>query len=127
MSHTYTETLPECNACGICCTSNLTFGTGGFVRLQKADIERLPERYRLKIVKDSDPGVDRLGTKGTAEVGYRCIALRGTPGVKTQCTMYEQRPQLCRAFERGSDACRKERANWFFRNRMSWSERRARR
>lgn len=109
--------IPECNACGICCTTDIEFGRGGYVRLRSEDIDRLPEKYRLKVVMDSDPGVHRLGTKGTPVTGYRCTALRGEPNRSTRCDIYDQRPKMCRAYERGSVDCRRERAQWLFVNR----------
>ena len=45
-----------------------------------------------------------------------CIALRGTPGQKVQCTIYEHRPSVCRNFEPSSKSginnsrCNKARA-----------------
>jgi len=116
MSYSYTEP-PPCNECGICCTTNLEFGRGGYVQLTEADYARLPEKYRLKVVLESDLNVDRLGIKGTPETGYRCTALKGIPNHKTSCDIYEQRPTVCRTFERGSPDCRKERANWLFNDR----------
>lgn len=104
--------LPSCQECGACCTTFLEFGRGGFVRVSDADQQRLPEKYRLKVVMESDPGVDRLGTRGTPSVGYRCVALKGTPGRHTRCDIYEDRPSLCRTLERGSPDCLKERALW---------------
>ena len=111
--------LPPCQECGACCVTYLeygdkAFGSGGFVRLQKGDLERLPEKYQLKVVKDSEPGVDRLGCKGTPETGYRCVAFQGQVNKKCSCAAYEGRPTLCRTFERGSQACRKEYGRWLF-------------
>lgn len=110
--HVYPE-LPPCNECGMCCTTHLEFGRGGFVRLTDADYERLPEKYRLKVVTESELNVDRLGVKGSPGVGYRCVALKGVAGHKTSCEIYQDRPTLCRTFERGSKDCRKDRALWF--------------
>lgn len=39
----------------------------------------------------------------------RCVALSGEPG-DCACGIYEQRPELCRAFEAGSDDCLAARA-----------------
>lgn len=102
--------LPPCNECGLCCTTKLEFGRGGFVRLTDNDYERLPGKYKLRVVLESDHGVDRLGIKGTPTVGYRCVALKGTPGVNTRCDIYEERPILCRTYERGSQDCYRDRA-----------------
>jgi Fe-S-cluster containining protein len=106
--------LPPCLECGACCVTDLEYGKGGFVRLQAGDFDRLPEKYRLKVIKDSDPGVDRLGHKGLPTTGYRCVALRGEVNKKVSCAIYEERPTLCRTFERGSQDCRKEYARWKF-------------
>lgn len=41
--------------------------------------------------------------------GGRCIALRVQDG-QTRCVIYERRPAVCRALERGGPACEAERA-----------------
>lgn len=41
----------------------------------------------------------RACMKGTNQTGRRCIALAGTPGIRTFCTIYEYRPSPCREFE----------------------------
>lgn len=109
-----TDDLPPCNECGLCCVTDMLFGRGGFVMLSDADYDRLPQKYRLKVVTESELNTDRLGVRGTPTVGYRCVALRGTPNVKTSCDIYDNRPDLCRDFERGSKDCRKERARWLW-------------
>ena len=38
--------------------------------------------------------------------GDRCAALVGEVGVKTECVIYGQRPDVCRACEPGDAACR---------------------
>ncbi len=40
----------------------------------------------------------RACMKGTSQKSPRCIALSGTPGVHTACTIYENRPSPCREF-----------------------------
>jgi Fe-S-cluster containining protein len=39
----------------------------------------------------------------------RCAALQIEPGPRFLCAIYEVRPDVCRALERGSGACRGER------------------
>ena len=36
----------------------------------------------------------------------RCAALAGQVGVATACTIYDIRPEVCRACQPGDDACR---------------------
>jgi Fe-S-cluster containining protein len=38
-------------------------------------------------------------------VNNRCIALLGTCGVQTTCSIYSNRPQACRNFQKGSQLC----------------------
>ena len=45
-----------------------------------------------------------LRTK-TVEGKSRCIALEGTLMERVACNSYENRPTVCRKFERGSAAC----------------------
>lgn len=103
--------LPPCNECGMCCVTDLQFGRGGFVQVSDADQARMPDN-RLRVVVESSPGQARLGTKAPFEGWTRCVALKGIVGSRTRCDMYEGRPMVCRTFERGSDACRKERARY---------------
>lgn len=109
------EELPPCNECGACCWTREEFGRGGYVRLNDEDIKRLPHKYHLKVITESEFNVDRLGVRGTPATGYRCVALVGRIGEKTLCDIYEQRPELCRKYERGSVDCRKDRARWLYR------------
>ena len=41
----------------------------------------------------------RACMKGTSQKNPRCVALTGTLGVQTACSIYEQRPTTCREFE----------------------------
>ena len=40
----------------------------------------------------------------------RCSALRGELGRSVECSVYEDRPAVCRRFEAGSEGCLKSRA-----------------
>lgn len=77
----------DCRTCGACCKGlevDLGFG------------DDIPEA----LVKD-----DRLfGLLMRTRKG-RCIAFRGTIGEKARCSIYEDRPQVCRDFEPGCDTC----------------------
>jgi uncharacterized protein len=37
--------------------------------------------------------------------GQRCAALRGTLGIDSHCSVYANRPLVCREFQAGSDDC----------------------
>ena len=41
----------------------------------------------------------RACMKGTSQKNPLCVALTGTPGVATACSIYERRPTPCREFE----------------------------
>jgi Fe-S-cluster containining protein len=45
-------------------------------------------------------------------VGTRCSALIGEVGVGTSCSVYELRPEVCRACEPGDEACAIARARY---------------
>jgi Fe-S-cluster containining protein len=45
----------------------------------------------------------------------RCVALEGRLGHEVSCTIYDQRPEICRTMEKGSMGCLAIRANWGFR------------
>jgi Fe-S-cluster containining protein len=44
--------------------------------------------------------------------GDRCVALAGAIGIATACTIYADRPEVCRACEPGDEACRMARARF---------------
>ena len=81
-----------CLSCGVCCTHfRISFYHGevddmpsGFVPADM--VEQLTPFHAC--MKGSNNQADR-----------RCIALAGTPGIRTFCTIYEYRPSPCREFE----------------------------
>ncbi|WP_438018532.1 YkgJ family cysteine cluster protein [Sorangium sp. So ce315] len=87
--------VPECTACGTCCFSNLS----EYVRVFGCDYDRMDDRAR----------------ELTRFIGNRCymhmedgrcaaLTLDAELG-RFLCSIYEVRPDCCRALERGSGAC----------------------
>jgi hypothetical protein len=81
-----------CQSCGACCAFSRHWPR--FTLESDADLHRIPARF----VAD-----DRSGMRCD---GNRCSALLGDIGVATSCTIYADRPDVCRACEPGDDACR---------------------
>lgn len=87
-----------CRSCGACC-----------------------RHYQIIDVADDDPNLEFLQSNNllaeNSETGAyamklqpegirRCAALTGRIGVDAACSIYEQRPQVCRAYESESHRCR---------------------
>lgn len=85
--------LPSCTECGFCCF----FDDPRYVMLFEGDLERLGERADSLTVWIAGRVFMR------SEAGH-CIALR-QDGARWLCSIYEQRPRLCREFERGCETC----------------------
>ena len=78
-----------CQLCGACCSFDASWPR--FTLEDDAAIARIP----VKLVAKS----------GMRCVGNRCSALQGEVGKFTACSIYELRPDVCRACEPGDDAC----------------------
>lgn len=84
----------ECVSCGACCFSV----NHRYAELVPADVERLtPAEQATLVVAEGRRRFLRV-------VEGRCVALASQPG-EHLCTIYERRPEVCRAFERGSSGC----------------------
>ena len=77
--------LPACAGCGACCR---------LVVELKPGIDEVPDEFVVK--RDGARFMDQRGD-GT------CVALDWQTRL---CTIYEQRPETCRKFERGGSRCR---------------------
>jgi Fe-S-cluster containining protein len=95
------EAIPDCRGCGACC-----YGDELWVHVLASDDERLgEERVRhLTVLTEHGRGYVARSMK---MVGGRCVAFRdrlddGSSG----CSIYDARPDICRAFEAGSPDCR---------------------
>ncbi len=97
--------VPDCLICGACCAS--PFVGQGYIRLDPDEEARLARKGLpvLEIVPGPEDRLVLLGTKDNAERIHVCVALTGQLGKQVACSIYEQRPLLCRQFEAGSAEC----------------------
>ena len=86
-----TDVSAVCQACGACCAYSREWPR--FSLEDDAAIERIPRE-----LVDDEHGRMRCN-------GDRCSALAGEIGVRTACTVYEVRPDVCRDCLPGDDAC----------------------
>ncbi|MBI1175261.1 MAG: YkgJ family cysteine cluster protein [Sideroxydans sp.] len=80
-----------CLSCGLCCSHfRISFYHG--------EVDDMPCGFvPAEMVEQLTPF--RACMKGTNQVDRRCVALVGTPGAQTFCSIYERRPTPCREFE----------------------------
>lgn len=91
--------VPECLSCGTCCFSE----TDNYLRVWGADFDRMGDTARALTEFRGNACYMRM-TDG------HCAALVPDPIAKTfACSIYEQRPDCCRVFERGGGGCRADR------------------
>lgn len=89
------EDVPACTSCGTCCFSTLP----EYVRVFGCDWDRMDERARALTEFIGNRCYMRL------EDGH-CAALVVDPDERLfLCSIYEERPDCCRALPRGSGAC----------------------
>jgi Fe-S-cluster containining protein len=81
----------DCQTCGACCAYAADWPR--FTLESEAALALIPPHL-------VDEGRGRMRW-----AGGRCAALKGEVGVATRCSIYEVRPQVCRACEPGDDAC----------------------
>jgi uncharacterized protein len=90
--------VPDCVTCGACCMAMLCVG----VRPH----ENIPAEDYWDITVEGAGGdivVDRF-VRRDAETFY-CAALEIVNNERALCRIYNERPQICRDFEAGSDKC----------------------
>jgi Fe-S-cluster containining protein len=94
------EGVPECTRCGACCFSS----SPRYLRVFGCDYERLgDEAERLTHFIDNRAYM-RLAEGHCAALTYEADSARFL------CSIYERRPDVCRALERGSGQCAADRA-----------------
>ncbi len=97
-----------CQSCGLCCVS--PYDQPAYVDVTPRDEERLGKRFVRLHVIDGSIATEWRDVKRGPYKGYRmnrCIALRGEVGFGVKCSVYENRPAICRvALVPGDEACR---------------------
>ena len=98
----------DCQTCGACCApSDQRKDT--HAALEPEDIELIPKIIRQVLVVN-DGGHYYTGTKKNKDGLTVCAALSGSIGERCKCGIYNKRPQICRAVEKGRDECLAARA-----------------
>jgi len=90
--------IPDCLTCGACCSYLLC------VAVKPTD--PTDNSYFWKITNENKLGeivVDQFMRRDSETID--CVALDGEVGGTISCRIYEERPQVCREFEAGSDKC----------------------
>ncbi|WP_171161568.1 YkgJ family cysteine cluster protein [Usitatibacter palustris] len=82
----------ECTSCGACCASYR-------VSFYWSDGASLPESMVEKIT----PVMACMA--GSNSASPRCVALQGAVGERVRCSVYEQRPPVCRDVVPGDERC----------------------
>ena len=89
--------IPDCVTCGACCVYGLV------IPINRREPEPL-ERY-IEVTLDDAPDVVIERAFERDEGDGRCVNMAGDVGVEIGCTVYPDRPQICRDFDAGSDRC----------------------
>lgn len=89
--------IPDCITCGACCVYGLV------IPINRREPEPL-KRY-VEVALDEAPDVVIERAFERAEGDGRCVNMAGEVGVEIGCTVYPDRPQICRDFDAGSDRC----------------------
>lgn len=103
--------LIDCRGCGACCVGGYDDGCG-FASVLKPDLDRMSSHIRNKLNARSVGGEVYFATPSsfTEEFGASCSFLRGTPGRRVSCGIYDSRPDVCRKYIPGSRLCKAARA-----------------
>ena len=80
----------DCRTCGACC---------GYASPDPA------QRLTLRVVDDAEAGGEVLERQRDAAGYLRCYLLRGVIGRRVACSIYRERPSVCREVAPGSRIC----------------------
>lgn len=101
----------DCTICGACC-----FGKRDYVQVFPVDAARLGPARTAELVAPAVGEISASVGRASEPQRYmkmthgRCSALVNAPPNRLLCSVYEDRPVLCRALEPGSGACLEARA-----------------
>lgn len=103
-------TAADCRSCGACCVSvSPIVLSHGYADLTVDDVSQLSRHVRRQLHQvsfDDAPTQHRTAAKELSSGHYACRYLRGTPGTRCSCTIYETRPEICQTFRVGGTLCR---------------------
>ncbi|PZR93494.1 MAG: hypothetical protein DI537_10260 [Stutzerimonas stutzeri] len=93
-------TSADCSTCGACCAE------AGFVSVRSGE----PTPHTLtRSTRGLGLSAETLASLGSRcmkrHMGGRCVALTGVIGKSVSCSIYSDRPAVCRQFEAGSPGC----------------------
>jgi Fe-S-cluster containining protein len=94
----------DCTRCGACCVNteqNRREGYLDYVEIGLHDLLRKKPELMRRYAVENETGQKHM----RLDVHQRCGALRGAPGRRVRCDIYEVRPAACRKVEPGSRAC----------------------
>lgn len=100
-------TSVHCTACGACCFNDAQ----QYIALWQVDRERFGDALDEVAVEHDSQWFLRMTDGHCASLDV--VTTTGTDGTSTMtfhCTVYEQRPDACRAFQQGSRLCEEVRA-----------------
>jgi Fe-S-cluster containining protein len=107
-------TEADCRSCGACCVANGDGGdvlAHGYADLTSEDVAQMTPHVRRQLHAIFIGSETRYATRAkqlaSGDVG--CQYLRGTPGQRCSCSIYANRPDICRRFRAGSAMCREAR------------------
>ncbi|HTA89644.1 MAG TPA: YkgJ family cysteine cluster protein [Polyangiaceae bacterium] len=92
------EVIPPCLACGTCCFSELAT----YVRVDGSDHARLGSQVGALTIFDGHRCHMRMYD------GHCAALVVDVTNQRFVCSIYENRPNVCRELERGASACRGE-------------------
>ncbi len=98
VSDVVSDNAPDCLVCGGCCAWSETWP----VLLGARDGEGIPDEL-----------ID-FDNQRMQSWGHRCAALEGELGCRVDCSVYLDRPLVCREFQAGSADCRMVRRKFGF-------------
>ncbi len=89
--------VPDCVTCGACCVYGLV------IPINRREPEPLTRYIEVTLDHAPDVVIERVFERDEAD--GRCVNMAGEVGVEIGCTVYPDRPQICRDFDAGSDRC----------------------
>lgn len=95
----------DCQTCGACCVQFGTEDGNAYVYLDRDEARRMGS-LGLPVIRQA-MGARCLGAAPNEGAGGRpaCVAFVGNLGGQCGCTVYEERPSVCREFDVGGGLC----------------------